>query len=201
MLHHRTGWSTTTNELVLWFVFGLNWSAAQIGRFFAFYFAAEQCAIILAVTVIIPKLQGVAPWPLPSDQPFLSVLIAGTALLLLAFATLVGTNRLFRKRVPSGQNVFSRCYGTIKTALHNKKRYKQRRLVLAKSRNQQISPPKNVLDHFLDDHNCERDKECDFGRKNVCGQSMTLVLDPTQNQAEAAEQLREGWRKEDKNPV
>uniref|UniRef100_A0A914HAF9 Uncharacterized protein n=1 Tax=Globodera rostochiensis TaxID=31243 RepID=A0A914HAF9_GLORO len=145
-------------------------NAAQIGRFFAFYYAAEQCAIILAVTVIIPKLQGVAPWPLPSDQPFLSVLIAGTALLLLAFATLVGTNRLFRKRVPSGQNVFSRCYGTIKTALHNKKRYKQRRLVLAKSRNQQISPPKNVLDHFLDDHNCERDKECDFGRKNVCGQ-------------------------------
>uniref|UniRef100_A0A183C663 MFS domain-containing protein n=1 Tax=Globodera pallida TaxID=36090 RepID=A0A183C663_GLOPA len=145
-------------------------NAAQIGRFFALYYAAEQYAIILAVTVIIPKLQGIAPWPLPSDQPFLSVLGAATALLLLAFVTLVGTNRLFRKRVPSGQNVFSRCYGTIKTALHNKKRYKQRRLVVAKSRSQQISPPKNMLDHFLDDHNCERDKECDFGRKNVCGQ-------------------------------
>ncbi|KAL3084863.1 hypothetical protein niasHT_034498 [Heterodera trifolii] len=150
-------------------------NVTQISRFFAFYYAVEHYAIILAATFIIPKLQGVSPWPLPPDQPFLIVLLTATGFLLFSAVLLIGANRVFRKRLPSpGQNVFSRCYSTIKTALHNKRRYKQRRMVLAKSRNQQSAEPKNLLDHFLDDHNCERDKECDFGRKNVCGQAKFL---------------------------
>ncbi|KAL3070064.1 hypothetical protein niasHT_033574 [Heterodera trifolii] len=150
-------------------------NVTQIGRFFAFYYAVEHYAIILAATFIIPKLQGVSPWPLPPDQPLLIVLLTATGFLLFSAVLLIGANRVFRKRLPSpGQNVFSRCYSTIKTALHNKRRYKQRRMVLAKSRNQQSAEPKNLLDHFLDDHNCERDKECDFGRKNVCGQAKFL---------------------------
>jgi hypothetical protein len=81
---------------------------------------------------------------------------------------LVSVNRYFRQTLPQGQNVFSRSWQTISHAIHNKKRFEQKKLVTAKLNSG--PPPKNLLDHFLDDHNCERDKECDFGRRQICGQ-------------------------------
>jgi hypothetical protein len=74
--------------------------------------------------------------------------------------------------MPKGaQSVFGRAWQTICHAIHNKRRFRQRRLVTAKA---QTGPaPKNLLDHFLDDHNCERDKECDFGRRQQCAQVPT----------------------------
>lgn len=143
-------------------------------------------------------------WPLSANKPLVGVLLCALTFLCFAFgllhqaifirathllfvctAILVGTNSMFRQSLPQGQvNVFSRSWHTIRHAFRNKWRQRQRRLVnaattAARAKREAVgmpAEPTDLLDHFLDDHNCERDKECDFGRKQVCGQVVHSII-------------------------
>uniref|UniRef100_A0A1I8BGZ5 Battenin n=1 Tax=Meloidogyne hapla TaxID=6305 RepID=A0A1I8BGZ5_MELHA len=94
-------------------------------------------------------------------------IIFGIYLLPIIKLILFGTANYFYKFLPQNknQNIFIKSFKIIKQSLINK--YRRKPLITSTKQ----SKPKYLLEYFLIDHNCQRDKECDFGRKNICEQT------------------------------
>ncbi|CAK5075023.1 unnamed protein product [Meloidogyne enterolobii] len=139
-------------------------NVTQIGCFFALFYSLEQFSIIFGI-YLLPIIKFFSQ--IPTDKPLLNVLSLATFLLLIFIVILFGTSNYFYKFIPQNknQNIFIKSFKIIKQSLINK--YRRKPLITSTKQ----PTPKYLLEYFLIDHNCQRDRECDFGRKNICEQT------------------------------
>ncbi|CAK5029889.1 unnamed protein product [Meloidogyne enterolobii] len=153
-------------------------NVTQIGCFFALFYSLEQFSIIFGI-YLLPIIKFFSQ--IPTDKPSLNILSLATFLLLISIGyfnylnyinsffkvILFGTSNYFYKFIPQNknQNIFIKSFKIIKQSLINK--YRRKPLITSTKQ----PTPKYLLEHFLIDHNCQRDRECDFGRKNICEQT------------------------------
>uniref|UniRef100_A0A914LQE8 Uncharacterized protein n=1 Tax=Meloidogyne incognita TaxID=6306 RepID=A0A914LQE8_MELIC len=140
-------------------------NVTQIGCFFALFYSLEQFSIIFGI-YLLPIIKFFFS-QIPTDKPSLNVLSLATFLLLISIVILFGTSNYFYKFIPQNknQNIFIKSFKIIKQSLINK--YRRKPLITSTKQ----PKPKYLLEYFLIDHNCQRDRECDFGRKNICEQT------------------------------
>lgn len=140
-------------------------NVTQIGCFFALFYSLEQFSIIFGI-YLLPIIKFFFS-QIPTDKPSLNILSLATFLLLISIVILFGTSNYFYKFIPQNknQNIFIKSFKIIKQSLINK--YRRKPLITSTKQ----PKPKYLLEYFLIDHNCQRDRECDFGRKNICEQT------------------------------
>ncbi|KAF7640268.1 hypothetical protein Mgra_00000096 [Meloidogyne graminicola] len=138
----------------------------QIGYYFALFYSLEQIAIILEI-YLFPLIKSFNIWPLSINNKYLlNILFLSIFFLFLSIVILFSTFNYFYQWIPQNNNIFIKSFNIIKQSLINK----YRRKPLITTTKQQFKP-KYFLEYFLIDHNCQRDKECDFGRRNNCEQA------------------------------